>query len=188
MDPQSMHRGFLRDSQSTAATSVQTRQSQWPGPQHGQQLMSQPSASPQVGTRILYLIHLIPFLFLHKFPPFYFTDCKLLSFSIKVQLIYNALPISAIKLSDSVLHYIYIFFSYYPPSCSSPRDQIEFPVLHSRTSLLIHSKGNSLYLLNTNSPSIPLPPHSSLATTCLFSILRIMHLCIFQIPHISDII
>uniref|UniRef100_A0A8D1MWB5 Ig-like domain-containing protein n=1 Tax=Sus scrofa TaxID=9823 RepID=A0A8D1MWB5_PIG len=35
---------------------------------------------------------------------------------------------------------------------------IEFPVLYSRTSLLIDSKCNSLHLLTPNSPSIPLPP------------------------------
>ena len=33
-------------------------------------------------------------------------------------------------------------------------------MLHSRISLLIHSKGNSLHLLTTSSQSIPLPPLS----------------------------
>jgi len=47
-----------------------------------------------------------------------------------------------------------------------PRDWIEFPVLDSRTSLLIHSKGNSLHLPTPNShPSHSLP--SPLATISL---------------------
>ena len=59
--------------------------------------------------------------------------------------------------------YIYIYthtfpFLYYLPSWSIPRDWIYFPVLHSRTSLLIHSKWNRLYLLTPNSQSISLPP------------------------------
>ena len=37
------------------------------------------------------------------------------------------------------------FFSCYLPSCSIPRDQIQFPVLY-RTTLLIHFKCNSLHL------------------------------------------
>ena len=48
--------------------------------------------------------------------------------------------------------YIYtFFFLYYLPSCS--RDWIEFPVLYGRTSLLTHSKSNSLHLPTPNSPS-----------------------------------
>ena len=53
--------------------------------------------------------------------------------------------------------YIYIhtntfFFSYYLPLCSIPREWIQFPVLYSRNSLLIHSKCNGLHLLTPNSP------------------------------------
>ena len=55
--------------------------------------------------------------------------------------------------------YIYtFFFSYYLPSWSITSDWIEFPVLYSRTSVLIHSKWNSFHLLTSNSPSMPLPP------------------------------
>ena len=42
-------------------------------------------------------------------------------------------------------------------------------MLYCRTSLLIHSKCDSLYLLTTNFPSISLPPTSSFVTTRLFS-------------------
>ena len=46
-----------------------------------------------------------------------------------------------------------------------------FPVLCSRTSLLIHSKCNVLHLINPNSPSIPLLPpmlgnHKSALLVC----------------------
>ena len=60
-------------------------------------------------------------------------------------------------------------FLYYLPSWSIPRDWIQFPVLYSRTSMLIHSKCNSLYLPTPNSLSIPLAPLSLLTTTSLFS-------------------
>ena len=49
------------------------------------------------------------------------------------------------------------FFSYYLPSYSIPRDWTEVPVLYSRTSLLIHSKCNTLHLLTQNSGSTPPP-------------------------------
>ena len=65
--------------------------------------------------------------------------------------------------------YIHCFFSYCLPSLPIPRDWTQFPVLYSRTSLPIHSKCNSLHLPTPNSPSIPLPLHSPLATTSLFS-------------------
>ena len=76
--------------------------------------------------------------------------------------------ISAVQYSDPVIYiytYIYIyththtlFSSFYLPSCSIPKDGKEFPVLCSRTSLLIHSKCKNLHLLTSNSQSIPLPP------------------------------
>ena len=69
------------------------------------------------------------------------------------------MPISAVQQSDSVIH-VYTFpFLYHPPSWSVPRDQIEFHVLYSRTSLLIHSKCNGLHLPTPNFQSIPLLPH-----------------------------
>ena len=75
---------------------------------------------------------------------------------IKVQLIYSVESISAIQQSDPLIHIYTLFFVCYLPSCSIPRDWLQFPVLYSRTSLLIHSKSNSLYFLTPNSQSIPL--------------------------------
>ena len=60
------------------------------------------------------------------------------------------MPISAVQRSDPVIDIHTFPFSYYLPSWSIPRDWIEFPVLYSRTSLLIHSKWNSLHLLTPN--------------------------------------
>ena len=57
-------------------------------------------------------------------------------------MIYNVVSISAVQQVTQSYIYIYIytiFISHCPPSCSIPRDSIEFPVLYSRTSLLIHS-------------------------------------------------
>ena len=71
--------------------------------------------------------------------------------------------------------YIYIwwipifFFSPYHASCSIVSDQIQFPLLYRRISLLIHFKCNSLHLLIPDSQSITLPPSSLSATTSLFS-------------------
>ena len=52
------------------------------------------------------------------------------------------------------------FFSYYQLSSSTTSDWIEFPVLYSRTSLLLDSRCHSLHLLTSNSRSnaLPLPP------------------------------
>ena len=50
------------------------------------------------------------------------------------------------------------FFSYSLPSWSIPRDGIEFPVLYSRTLLLLHSQCHSLHLQTPNAPSSPRPP------------------------------
>ena len=44
------------------------------------------------------------------------------------------------KVTQSYIHTCTFFLSYYLPSCSITRDWIEFPVLYSRTSLLIHYK------------------------------------------------
>ena len=69
---------------------------------------------------------------------FFFTLKK-----IKVQLIYSIVPISAIQPRNPVIHIHTFFFSYYLPSWSISRAWIEFPVLYSGTSLLIHSKWES---------------------------------------------
>ena len=91
------------------------------------------------------------------------------SFLIKVWLIHHIVPISAIQhsvpisLSLSLTHthtHTLFLFSYYLPSWSIPRDWRQFPALYSRTSLLTHSKCNSLHLPTPNSPSIPFSPLS----------------------------
>ena len=90
---------------------------------------------------------------------------------------------------------IYTLFFFYLPSCSIPRDLIQFLVLSSRTSSLIHSKYNSLHLLNSNFPSIHLPPPFPLAITSLFYVCEVFSCfvarftCVIsQIPHKNDII
>ena len=50
------------------------------------------------------------------------------------------------------------FLLHYPPSCPITSDQMYFPVLYRRISPLIHSRGNSLYLLIPTTQSIPFPP------------------------------
>ena len=88
--------------------------------------------------------------------------------------------------------HVYILFSHI--TCCIIIDQTEFPVLHSRIPLLIHSKGNSLHLLTPSSPTPPTTSPSPLATTGLFYKSMIFFsverfLCaIYQIPAISDII
>ena len=70
--------------------------------------------------------------------------------------------------------YLYIFlFSYYLPSCSITRNWIEFPLLYSRTLLLIHFKCSSLYLLTPNSQSIK--PNSF-----FFSFFLFLNFCLFR--------
>ena len=95
---------------------------------------------------------------------------------------------SAVQQSDPFIYIYIFFFSYHFPSCSIPRDWIEFPVLYSRISLLIHSTWNSLHLLTPNSLSIPLLPPSPEATTRLFSASVSLLLFCRQVPlcHVSD--
>ena len=85
--------------------------------------------------------------------------------------------VSAVQQSDSVIHKHTFFFSHYPPQLSITSDWVQFPVLYSRISLLIHSKCNSLHLLTPNSLSILLSL-SPLATTSLLS--KSMSLFIFS--------
>ena len=66
------------------------------------------------------------------------------------------------------------FFLYYLLSCSVPRDWMKFPVLYSRTSLLIHSKCNSLHLLTPSSQSIPLNGYTENTSTNVRKFKRIM--------------
>ena len=75
------------------------------------------------------------------------------------------MPISAVQQSDPVIHVYTFFFSYYLPAWATPRDWISLPVQQDLTAL--HSKGNSLHLLTSNSqPShsllLPLGNHKSL--------------------------
>ena len=110
-------------------------------------------------------------------------------FLIKVQLSYSVVSISDVQHSDIHIytHTHTLFFSSYLPSCSIPKDWIQFPVLFSRTSSLILSKCNILHPPTPNSTSIPLPPppswQSSLfsMTVSLFLFFRQVHLC-----HILD--
>ena len=112
---------------------------------------------------------------------------------IKVYLVYNVVPVSTVLKSDPVICIGTFPFLYYLPSWSIPRDQLQVPVLQSRTSLLIQSKCNCLHLLTPNSQSIPLPPLSPQQTTIRSSMTLSLFLfyrqvfVIFQIPHVSDI-
>ena len=87
-------------------------------------------------------------------------------------------------LYSKVTHlYIYIFFfSHYSPLCSIASDQIQFPVLYSRISQLIHSKGKNLHLLTTDSHSTPLPFPPSWQPQSVFQVHEFLfcgnvHLC-----------
>jgi len=98
----------------------------------------------------------IPSLLEHHFLVFSFLFLK-----IKVWLIYNVVPANFCCTAKRPTHththtHTHFFFSYYLLSCSVARDWIEFPMLYSRTSLLIHSKCHSLYLPTPNSWSIPI--------------------------------
>ena len=91
----------------------------------------------------------------------YFFFCSLPSFYYSVVDL-QCSSISVVQQSNPVIHICTLFFIflYYLPSCSNPRDQMEFLVFYNRTSLPIHSKCNSLNLLTPNSQSIPLTPCS----------------------------
>ena len=62
---------------------------------------------------------------------------------------------STVQQGDPVTHTC--THSFLTLSCPIRSEQIKFPVLYSRISLLIHSKGNSLHLLIPDTQSIPLP-------------------------------
>ena len=76
---------------------------------------------------------------------------------------------------------MYILFLLFLPSCCITNDWISFPVLYSRTSLLIHSKSNSLHLLTPNFPSILLSPPFLGSRLLLF-----MYVCIFGLRQLSQ--
>ena len=93
---------------------------------------------------------------------------------------------STVQQSDLITHVYTFCFSHYPPLCSIISDQIQFPVLYSRISLLIYSKCNSLHLLSPDFRSIPLSPpllgnHKSLLQVHKFLFFGKIHLC-----HILD--
>ena len=75
------------------------------------------------------------------------------SFLLKYSLFTMLLPISAVQQSDPFIHICTFPFLCKFPSWSIPRDWILFPVLYSRTSLLIHSK---CQCASTN-PELPIP-------------------------------
>ena len=94
-------------------------------------------------------------------------------FFIKVQLIYNVVPISSVQHTDPFIHiFIYNIHTHSLSYIIFPRDWIEFPVLYSRTSLPIHSECHSLHLLTPNSPihptpsPLPLGNHKSVLYVC----------------------
>ena len=112
----------------------------------------------------------------------------------KILLVYRVAPISAVQQSNPVI-YIYIHTHSLSYIIVHPRKTLfsitrhwrEFPVLHSRTSLLIHSKCHRLHLRPPSSRFIQLPPPSLAATgllsmsVSLFLLCRLVHLC-----HILD--
>ena len=80
-----------------------------------------------------------------------------MAFIFSLYLVYIVLPIFYCTAWWPSYTYMYRFF-FLTLSCSIISDEIQLPGLHSRTSLLIHSKSNSLYLLTPSSQSIPVPP------------------------------
>ena len=70
-------------------------------------------------------------------------------FLIKVYLIYNVVPISALRQIDQIIHVYSFIFLYYLPLWSTPRDWTQFPGLY----LIAYPfyKCNSLHLLNPKS-------------------------------------
>ena len=56
-----------------------------------------------------------------------FLFLKFIYLFLKLQLIYNVLPISAVQKSEPVIHIYTFFFSRYPPSCSITSDWIFVP-------------------------------------------------------------
>ena len=74
--------------------------------------------------------------------------------------------ISAVEQRDSVRHKYTFLYSF--PLLFITGYWIEFPVLYSRTLLLIHSIYNSLHLLIPKSQYSPLQPSFPLSTTSLF--------------------
>ena len=118
---------------------------------------------------------------------YFLTKFFLLFLKKKLQLIYNVVPTSVQK-SDPVIYrggdthtHIYILlFLYYLPRYSSLRLDI-VPVLYNRTSLLIHSKCNSLLLLPSNSQSVPFPlgNHKSVSLGVCYSFVDRFILCHF---------
>ena len=77
-------------------------------------------------------------------------------------------------------HIYILLFLYYLPRYSSLRLDI-VPVLYNRTSLLIHSKCNSLLLLTSNSQSVPFPlgNHKSVSLGVCYSFVDRFILCHF---------
>ena len=99
-------------------------------------------------------------IFLLSFLPSFLFSFFLSSFHfIEVQSICNAVPISVIEQSESV---ICMPFSYSFSVWFIIGYWIQFPELYSQTFLFIHSKHSSLHLIISNFQSIPLLPCSLL--------------------------
>ena len=99
------------------------------------------------------------------------------------------MPVSAVLQSDPVIHLYTRPFSHHLPSWSIPSDWTRFPVLSSRTSLLIHSKRSGSHLLTPRSLSSPPPPprQPQVSSVCLgvcFPSLFFLS-CLFFGPHIA---
>ena len=107
----------------------------------------------------------------HSFP------FSLFFFQIRVYLTHSTVPISFIQQTNPTIICIHLFL-YCLPSCPVPRDQIQFPVLYSRISQLIHSKRNGFHLLSPNSSSIPLPPLASWQPQARSLCLRVCYWCV----------
>ena len=115
---------------------------------------------------------------------FIFLFCSTILYKVfKLQFIYNILSISTVQQSDPVIHVHTFFFLILSSSYSITSNQIEFSVLNSRISLLIHSKFN-----NPKLPVHPTPSPSPLATTNLFSMSMCLLLSCSQVHlcHILD--
>ena len=95
-------------------------------------------------------------------------------------LLYNKVTQSYVFVCIYIYTHTFLF-SYYVPSCSVTRDWIWFSVLYRRTSLLIHSKCNSLLLLTSNSQSVPFPlgNHKSVSLGVCYSFVDRFILCHF---------
>ena len=111
----------------------------------------------------------------------YFLKLLFIYLCIELQLIYNTVLVSGVQQSDSVIHthtymymyvyiyiyiYIYIFKGYFPLQVL--RDIVQFPVVYSKSLLVIYFIYSCMYLL-IPTPNLSLPLLFPLVTVNLFS-------------------